>query len=49
MNRRLAPEFQDISFNKWLQTLPEQADVSHTNLKKEDFEKIPETGEPILR
>jgi oxalate decarboxylase len=45
----VAPEFQDISLNKWLRGLPRQAATAHTNLKAEDIEKIPAAGEPILR
>jgi oxalate decarboxylase len=45
----VAPEFQDISLNKWLRALPEQAAMAHTNLKKQDLEKIPEAGGPLLR
>ena len=45
----VAPEFQDISLNKWLRALPQQAAIAHTNLKKEDLEKIPLSGDPIPR
>ena len=45
----VAPEFQDISLNKWLRALPQQAAIAHTNLKKEDLENIPAHGNPILR
>ena len=45
----VAPEFQDVSLNKWLRALPRQAATSHTNLKKEDLEKIPVAGDPVLR
>ncbi len=45
----VAPEFQDISLNKWLRALPQQAAMAHTNLKQEDLEKIPVHGDPILR
>lgn len=45
----VAPEFQEISLNKWLRALPQQAAMSHTNLKKEDLEKIPSKGDPVLR
>jgi oxalate decarboxylase len=45
----VAPEFQEISLNKWLRGLPQQAATAHTNLKKEDLEKIPAQGDPVLR
>jgi oxalate decarboxylase len=45
----VAAEFQDISLNKWLRALPQQAAMAHTNLKKQDLEKIPAHGDPILR
>jgi oxalate decarboxylase len=45
----VAPEFQEISLNKWLRALPQRAALAHTNLKKEDLEKIPARGDPILR
>jgi oxalate decarboxylase len=45
----VAPEFQDISLNKWLRALPQQAAIAHTNLKKEDLERIPAHGNPVLR
>jgi oxalate decarboxylase len=45
----VASEFQDISLNKWLRALPQQAAIAHTNLKKEDLEKIPAHGNPVLR
>lgn len=45
----VASEFQDISLNKWLRALPQQAAMAHTNLKKQDLEKIPADGDPILR
>jgi uncharacterized protein (DUF1778 family) len=33
----------------WLRALPQQAAMAHTNLKKEDIEKIPAHGDPIPR
>jgi oxalate decarboxylase len=45
----VASEFQDISLNKWLRALPEQAAIAHTNLKKEDLEKIPAGDHPLIR
>jgi len=45
----VAPQFQDISLNKWLRALPQQAAIAHTNLKREELEKIPANGQPILR
>ena len=45
----VAPEFQEISLNKWLRALPQQAAMAHTNLKKEDLERIPADGNPVIR
>jgi oxalate decarboxylase len=45
----VAPEFQEISLNKWLRALPQQAATAHTHLKKEDLEKLPAHGDPVLR
>jgi oxalate decarboxylase len=45
----VAPEFQDISLNKWLRALPQQAAMAHTNLKQDDLERIPAHGNPVLR
>jgi oxalate decarboxylase len=45
----VAPEFQEISLNRWLRALPAQAAIAHTNLKKEDLEKIPADGNPVRR
>jgi len=45
----VAPEFQDMSLNKWLRALPEQVAMAHTNLKKADLEKIPANAGPVLR
>jgi oxalate decarboxylase len=45
----VAPEFQEISLNKWLRALPQQAATAHTNLAKEDIEKIPADGNPVRR
>jgi oxalate decarboxylase len=45
----VAPEFQDISLNKWLRALPQQAATAHTNLEKEALERIPAHGNPVLR
>ena len=45
----VAPEFQEISLNKWLRALPQQAAMAHTNLKKADLDKLPSRGDPILR
>jgi oxalate decarboxylase len=44
----VAPEFQEISLNKWLRALPEPAAMAHTNLKKEDLAKLPAEANPIL-
>ena len=45
----VAPEFQDISLNKWLRALPQQATIAHTNLTAADIGKIPASGDPVLR
>jgi oxalate decarboxylase len=45
----VGPEFQEISLNKWLRALPQQAVKAHTNLKKEDLERIPADGNPVIR
>ena len=45
----VAPEFQDISLNKWLRALPQQAAMAHTNLKKEDLQRISADGNPVIR
>jgi oxalate decarboxylase len=45
----VAPEFQEISLNKWLRALPQQAAIAHTNLKKEDLERIPADGNQVIR
>ena len=45
----VAPEFQEISLNKWLRALPQQAAMAHTNLKKEDLERISADGNPVIR
>jgi oxalate decarboxylase len=45
----VAPEFQEISLNKWLRALPQQAAMAHTNLKKADLDKLPAQGNPVLR
>jgi oxalate decarboxylase len=44
----VAPEFQEISLNKWLRALPQQAAMAHTHLKRADLEKIPAAGGPVL-
>jgi oxalate decarboxylase len=45
----VAPEFQEVSLNKWLRALPQQAAMAHTNLKKADLDKLPAQGNPVLR
>jgi oxalate decarboxylase len=45
----VAPEFQEISLNKWLRALPQQAAMAHTNLKKKDLERISADGNPVIR
>jgi oxalate decarboxylase len=45
----VAPEFQEISLNKWLRALPQRAAMAHTNLKKEDLGKLPAHVSPVLR
>jgi oxalate decarboxylase len=44
----VAREFQEISLNKWLRALPQQAAMAHTNLKK-DLERILVDGNPVIR
>jgi oxalate decarboxylase len=44
----VAPEFQEVSLNRWLRALPQQAAIAHTSLKKADLEKIPAAGGPVL-
>jgi oxalate decarboxylase len=44
----VAPEFQEISLNKWLRALPQQAAMAHTHLKRADLEKIPAAGGSVL-
>lgn len=44
----VASEFQEVSLNRWLRALPEQAAMAHTKLKKADLEKIPATAGPLL-
>ncbi len=43
-----AGEFQQISFNKWLRSLPVQVAMAHTNLTRSELEAIPKDGGPIL-
>jgi oxalate decarboxylase len=45
----VASEFQEISLNKWLRALPQQAAMAHTNLKKADLDRLPAQGNPVLR
>lgn len=45
----VAGEFQEISLNRWLRALPEQAAMAHTNLSRADLEKIPTGDHPLLR
>ncbi len=44
----VASEFQEVSLNRWLRALPEQAAMAHTKLKKADLEKIPAAAGPLL-
>lgn len=44
----VAPEFHDISLNRWLRALPEQAVMAHTHLTAEDIRKIPTGHHPLL-
>lgn len=44
----VAPEFQQISLNRWLRALPQQALVAHTNLSDDDIVKIPNGDRPLL-
>src|SRR5277367_4960717 len=43
----VAPEFQEISLNKWSRALPQQAATAHTNITKEDLGKIAADGNPV--
>lgn len=45
----VASEFQEISLNKWLRALPEQALSAHTNLTFEGIAKIPAGDDPVRR
>ncbi|MEP9387989.1 cupin domain-containing protein [Mesorhizobium sp. KR9-304] len=45
----VALEFQEISLNRWLRALPEQAARAHTNLTAAEIRKIPEGDRPLLR
>lgn len=45
----VASEFQEISLNRWLRALPEQAVTAHTNLTSADIQKIPVGDKPLLR
>lgn len=44
----VAPEFRDISLNRWLRALPEQVVMDHTHLTAEDIRKIPTGHHPLL-
>ena len=47
----VAPEFQEISLNKWLRALPQQAAMAHTHLKREYLERISaerKSGHPVI-
>ena len=43
-----APEFQDISLNNWLRSLPAQVALAHTNLSAEELQKIPAKANALL-
>lgn len=45
----VAPEFQEVSLNRWLRALPAQAAQAHTNLTSAEIRKIPEGDNPLLR
>ncbi|MDO5622715.1 MAG: cupin domain-containing protein [Paracoccus sp. (in: a-proteobacteria)] len=45
----VAPEFQDVSLNKWLRALPEQVVAAHTGLSPEEIRKIPTGDNPLLK
>ncbi|HET6238638.1 MAG TPA: cupin domain-containing protein [Acetobacteraceae bacterium] len=45
----VAPEFQEISVNKWPRASPQQAAMAHTKFKKEDLDKLPAHASPVLR
>ncbi|WP_038193202.1 cupin domain-containing protein [Xanthobacter sp. 91] len=44
----VAPEFRDITLNRWLRALPEQVVMDHTHLTAEDIRKIPTGHHPLL-
>lgn len=44
----VAPEFHDISLNRWLRALPEQVVMDHTHLTAEEIAKIPTGHHPLL-
>jgi len=44
-----ASEFQDISPNRWLRSLPAQAAIVHTNLSRDDLERIPAEALALIR
>lgn len=44
----VAPEFQQISLNRWLRALPQQALAAHTSLSGDDIIKIPSGDRPLL-
>ncbi len=43
----VAPRFEEISLNKWLRALPEQAVMAHTGLSADEIRTIP-TGDTTL-
>ncbi|SHF67226.1 oxalate decarboxylase [Kaistia soli DSM 19436] len=45
----VAPSFQEISLNKWLRALPEQAVAAHTGLSGTEIETIPTGDTTLLR
>ncbi len=44
-----APRFEEISLNKWLRALPEQAVTAHTGLSAEEIRLIPTGDTTLLR
>ncbi len=43
-----APEYQQVSLNNWLRSLPQQVAMAHTNLSVEELGKIPSQALDLL-
>ena len=41
-------EYQDLSLNNWLRSMPAQVTMAHTGLSKEELEKIPSKPEKLV-